>query len=362
MEDINQAKTPYFTISKSKVLDQFEIVKDLVDIVSYSSKTNPVVTSILEKETDTMFSVHTTNELKNIEDTSRVLFLAQAWNEEILKELIFKKNISWFVVDNTSDLDIFLEFVKNNEFKNKLNLMFRLKLKEFSIRTEKYYVFGMNSSFISKKVDEIYADEVLMGKLDKLGLHFHRKSQNLSEWNLQYELEEVFESNFFEKIDVINIGGGLPSVYANTNVNVFEGIYNKIRKFKSWLNSNNIDLMTEPGRFVSAPAGRFVTKIIGIHEDTIIVDGSVYNGDLDALIVPVKLLIEGEVGADKRSEKGIKTYVIKGVTPCSMDIYRYRVYLSEKKVGDEIVFEYAGAYNFASDFCDLEKNKTYVID
>ena len=77
-----------------------------------------------------------------------------------------------------------------------------------------------------------------------------------------------------------------------------------------------------------------------------------YNSDTDAFVVPAKLLVEGEGSG--------QAYVIKGVTPCSMDIFRYRVYLSEVK--DEIVFLNAGAYNFSTDFCDLEKLETEVVN
>ena len=80
-----------------------------------------------------------------------------------------------------------------------------------------------------------------------------------------------------------------------------------------------------------------------------------YNGDLDALVVPVKLLVKGEL------EKGTN-YIIKGVTPCSMDIFRYKCYLDEKRIGDDLVFINAGAYNFASDFCDQEKLETEVVE
>ena len=64
----------------------------------------------------------------------------------------------------------------------------------------------------------------------------------------------------------------------------------------------------------------------------------------------------------QNNKKEGKNYIIKGVTPCSMDLFRYRVYLDNPKVGDKMVFINAGAYNFASDFCDLEKLDCEIID
>ena len=81
------------------------------------------------------------------------------------------------------------------------------------------------------------------------------------------------------------------------------------------------------------------------------------NSDMDAIIVPVKLLIQGELDKSKG-----KPFVVKGITPCSVDLFRYRVYLDNPKVGDELVFLNAGAYNFSSDFCDLEKVETDIIN
>ena len=43
-----------------------------------------------------------------------------------------------------------------------------------------------------------------------------------------------------------------------------------------------------------------------------------------------------------------------------MDLFRYRVYLNEPRVGDSLVFLNATAYNFCSDFCDLEEIETEV--
>ena len=83
---------PRFIVSKSKVVEQYDKVKSHADIVSYSSKTNQDITPILEKETDSMFSVHFTNELKHVTDKSRVIFLAQAWDNDQIHDISVKVN------------------------------------------------------------------------------------------------------------------------------------------------------------------------------------------------------------------------------------------------------------------------------
>ncbi len=334
---------PKFILDKNIVLEKYNEIEEICDLVSYSSKTNSLVTNILEEKSNCMFSVHLVNELKNIKDKSRVIFLAQGWNEDEIKDLI-SKGIDYFAVDNERDLDILLKFLENYE--EKVNLLLRLKLKEHSLRTEKYFVFGMSSKVINSRVKELRENS----KIDKLGVHFHRKTQNMSEWNLKEEISLVLDEECLKSLDYMNIGGGLPSVYANTNVKVVEGIKKKLKDFRDWLNSYEIKMIIEPGRYIAAPAVKLVTKVLRVYENNIIVDASVYNSDMDALIVPVKLLVEGEL---KKGEG--EAYVIKGVTPCSMDLFRYRVYLKNVKEEDEIVFLNAGAYNFSTEFCDLEK-------
>ncbi len=337
---------PVFLLSEKKVLEQFNKMKKVSDIVSYSSKTNPEVTKILEKKTNCLFSIHLENELINVKNKKRVVFLAPSWNQKQIHELI-KQKISFFVIDNEPDLLELLEYLKNHE--TKINLLLRMKLKELTIRTEKYFVFGMNSDSINEWIPKLKQNP----KIEKIGVHFHRKTQNMSEWNLKFELENMLTKKSFELIDLINIGGGLPSIYANTNEKVINSILKKIIKFKKWVNSKKIKLIIEPGRFISAPAIKLKTTIIGLYENNIIVNASVYNSDLDALIVPVKLLIEGEL----KKGKG-KPFIVKGITPCSMDLFRYRVYLKKPKIGDNLIFLNAGAYNFTTDFCNLEKIKT----
>ncbi len=343
-----------FILSKSRVLEQYNQVKSISDRVSYSSKTNPEVSKVLEEETDCLFSVHSERELKNLSDYGRVIYLAQGWSEEVVERLL-KKGIKRFVVDNKPDLEVFKRVLREEqkEVSEEITLGLRLKLKEHSLETERYFVFGFSSEDLNREVSELNREFENL----RVGVHFHRKTQNLSEWSLKREVDRAVSKETLEVIEFINTGGGLPAEYANTNKKVIDNVVDRIEKFKEWVHKEELDMIIEPGRFIAAPSVKLKTEILRIYNNNVIVDASVYNSDMDALIVPVKLLVEGEVG----KEEG-EPYVVKGKTPCSRDLFRYRVYLKDPEEGDELVFLNAGAYNFCTDFCSLEKIPTKVVE
>ena len=223
-----------------------------------------------------------------------------------------------------------------------------MRLREHTIHTGKYFVFGMYSYQINKLIPELRKNI----NINKLGIHFHRKTQNISEWNLVYELKDSLTPETFQSIDLINIGGGIPVKYKNLHADVGP-IFEDIKKLREWL--KNIKLIIEPGRFIAAPCIKLVTSIKNIYDNNIIIDCSVYNSAIDTFATHHRLEVGGEL------ESG-KAYVIKGQTPCSMDIFRYSVFLINPKVGDGLVFLNAGAYNFSSDFCDLKKIPTEIVD
>ena len=53
-------------------------------------------------------------------------------------------------------------------------------------------------------------------------------------------------------------------------------------------------------------------------------------------------------------------YLIKGNSPTRDDIFRYKVNLEEKQVGDKIIFLNAGAYNYTTDFFGYKKLETVI--
>ena len=339
-----------FILSKKKLMDQYNIIKNLCDIVSYSAKTNYEVAQVLEDLTDCMFSMHTGESLSKVKDKNRIWFFAQAWNFLELKEL-FALGIRNFVVDNENDLNTLIDFIKDKDIK--INLLLRMRLKENTIHTGKYFVFGMFSYQISKLIPELRKNK----NIEKLGIHFHRKTQNVSEWNLKFELENVLTDETLNDIDLLNIGGGIPIKYKNFRADVLNSIYKEIKGLREFLDKYNIKLIIEPGRFISGPCIKLLASIKNIYNNNIIVNCSVYNSAIDIFATHYRLEIENEL-EDGEGE----AYTIKGQTPCSMDIFRYKVYLNKPKISDKIVFLNAGAYNFSSDFCNLNKLKTKIVD
>ena len=337
-----------FVLSKSKVIEQYNKIKQITDIVSYSVKTNPVVAKVLEENTDSFFTMHFISSLNHIKDKKRVWFFAQAWSNKEL-DTLFEKNVENFVVDNENDLRILLDYISKNN--KKINLLLRMRLKENTIRTGKHYVYGLYSSQVNKLIPELRKNK----NINKLGIHFHRKTQNISEWSLKYELSESIPEEIIKQIDIVNIGGGIPVGYRNYNENLEPIIFGKIKELKEWLHNYNIKIIAEPGRFIAGPSIKLETEIVNIYNNNIVINCSVFNSAMDTFVADIRLLVQGEL-------KNGTPYVIKGCTPDSMDIFRYRVYLDNPKIGDKIIFLNAGAYTYSTDFCNLNKLETVIVD
>ncbi|MDP3918598.1 MAG: decarboxylase [Nanoarchaeota archaeon] len=334
-----------FVLSKQKLMEQYDLIRRECDIVSYSLKTNPLVGELLSS-TDCWFSVHSIEGLKRVEDKSRCLFFSQAWNSEKIGELL-SLGVRRFAVDNKNDLDVLVKTLESRQ--EKVLIFLRMRLKERTVHTGKHFVFGL----FAQEVNEI-VKELKNNKNVELGIHFHRKTQNIHEWSMQYELKDSLTEETLNSIKYMNIGGGMPVKYKNSRDRL-EHVFNEIRKLKEWLKEYNVQIITEPGRFLAAPCIELHAEIINVYKNNIVINCSVYNAAMDTFIANVRLEVEGEL------EKG-EAYTIKGCTPDSVDIFRYRVFLNNPKVGDVLIFKNAGAYNFHSDFCFLEKIKNEIIN
>jgi ornithine decarboxylase len=339
-----------FILSRKKALESYDELSKLSDIVSYSYKTNPDVGKLLEKETSCLFSVHSLEDGNSLKDAGRIIYFAQAWDDDELA-ILFKKGIRRFVVDNDADLEELLGF--NKKHKEDIILFLRMKLKENTVQTGKHFVYGFSSSKVNSVIKSLSAE-----KNFTLGIHFHRKTQNVSEWNLLEELQETIDKEIWSSIRYVNIGGGLPAEYKNFPKSVLKGIFSQIKSLRAWLNARKIEMIIEPGRYIAANSVCLEASIKSIYDRNIIIDCSVYNAAMDTFVANIRLMVKGELEEGSEGE----AYTIKGCTPDSMDIFRYKVFIKKPKVGDKIVFLNAGAYTYSTDFCSLPKLQTVIVD
>ena len=338
-----------FVLSKSKLSEQVKVLEDLGLKVSYSYKTNRQVGDILQIETPSVdFSIHSDQEIEMIKDKSKISFFTQAESVDELKSIL-KTGIKTFVVDNEIDLERILEASK--ELGVKINLSLRMKFQEHRIGSGKYFVYGMSARKVNEIILEIKDNELI----DKIGVHIHRKSQNTSEWEIQEEVEDSLDKITLERINSVNIGGGLPAVYRSSTVDVFPYIFKKLVVAREFLEEHDIEMIIEPGRFIAAPCIELNVEIIQIQENNLIVNMTMYNGAIDCILTGTKMLVKQELSDDDACKD---FYLIKGNSPTSDDIFRYKVKLDNPKVGDTLTFLNAGAYNYTTDFFGYKKLET----
>ncbi len=343
---------PHFTLSKSKLQSQLKILTDLDLKVSYSYKTNRQIGDILQETSpDTHFSIHAHEEIPMIKDKSKISFFTQAESVEDLQNII-QQGITDFVIDNELDLQNILEAAEDS--KTKISISLRMKFQEHRIGTGKYFVYGMHANRVNELISELKENQ----NIKELGIHIHRKSQNTSEWEITDEVKDSITEETLKTITTLNLGGGLPVQYKSYTSSTLPYILKKLEDVKKFLDTHNIQTIIEPGRFIAAPPCKLHTNIIQIQNHNIVLNTTIYNCAVDTTLTETKMLIEQEIPEDEEGSY----YLLKGNSPTRDDIFRYKVKLQNPKVGDEITFINAGAYNYTTDFFGYKKLETKIIE
>lgn len=340
--------TPVFEISAQGVVDQYEYTQELVDHVYFSAKTNYDVVSILQDRTDAGFSIHFEHALEHTRRDDTVIFHANSVTPDQLSRLR-SDGIDTFVVDNPADLNI-LESWLNGDV-GPVTVLLRLQRRENTVETGKHYAYGLSSTVVNNAVPRLADQEAVRN----IGVHVHRKTQNVAEWRLRDELDDVLDDETKHAIDVVNAGGGIPVQYHNYQRDVKPAIEQRFKELREWTDTIQADLIIEPGRIISGPPGRLKTTITNVYDDTVVIDASVYNAAMDTFVTNTRLPIMEE------TESG-DPYTVKGCTPDSLDILRYKARLNNPERGDTLTFDNATAYNYSSDFCDLPEPRTNIIE
>jgi len=245
-----------------------------------------------------------------------------------------------FVVDNIWELEKFVNY------RHRVGLLVRVSFPNPNTPIDLSRKFGCREDEVS----------ILVQKAQSLGLHikglsFHAGSQCPDSDNHVHAIEQCTEiindlyKNHGKLLSVLDIGGGFPVEYTQPVMDI-ESFCNPIRKALLQL-PDHIQIIAEPGRYLSASAMKSVSRIMGkakrgeacwyYLDDGIY--GS-YSGQLfDHATYP--LTIFSDIAEREQA-------VLAGPTCDSIDVIAEQISMPPLFMGDIVVGHQMGAYTSAT--------------
>jgi len=311
--------------------------------VLYAVKTNPnekVLKNIISNGIN-HFDVASINEIKLIKKLkidAKLYFMHTVKSRESISEAYFNLGIKDFALDSKDELQKILEVT--NQAKD-LNLYVRIAISNEHAEIDLSRKFGASSS------EALGLVRLCREHAKKLGISFHVGSQCMHKISFSKAIAEV--GNIIKKTkitpDVINVGGGFPSVYPDLNPeplnNYIEEIKLAIEKLKL---PNMPELICEPGRAIVAESGSAIVKVILRKKQKLYINDGTYGALFDAgvpnFIFPNKMISNGRVKSKK-----LTAFSFFGPTCDSLDYMKGPFLLPNNiKEGDYIELGQLGAY------------------
>ncbi|PIZ55214.1 hypothetical protein COY28_02040, partial [Candidatus Woesearchaeota archaeon CG_4_10_14_0_2_um_filter_57_5] len=311
--------------------------------VHYSVKANPELVGALA-ETNVCFMVTDERQLDRVLSVAaadKVTMLAQAYTRDMIVAAA-SRGVTRFIADSASQASLLAEVAPQ------ATILCRMS----STVGGTYRSHASLGMPLKECVDALRS---LHSKDVKVGLHCHSFSQNnnLPKWreHFGFVLSAMAAVRAAKvSLAVIDTGGGYPVSYdeqALSLESIFRGSQDIIKQLVD--ESAGAEIAFEPGRFIAAPAGIVLMRVIATKPGVATVDFSCYSGCMDAILVrqylPVlKVLADGAVAPF--ADEGV---VLRGKLPDSLDILHPSARVAAKE-GDLLLMGNAGAYAFSTDF------------
>jgi len=181
----------------------------------------------------------------------------------------------------------------------------------------------------------------------KLGISFHVGSQCMHKISYSKGIAEI--GNIIKKTkiipDVINVGGGFPSIYPDLNPEPLINYIEEIKKSLTNLKLSNLpEVICEPGRAIVAESGSTIVKVLLRKKQNLYINDGTYGTLFDAgvpnFILPNKMLSSGRIQSKK-----LTSFSFFGPTCDSLDYMKGPFLLPNNiKEGDYIELGQLGAY------------------
>tara|TARA_Y100000591_G_C21840889_1_gene705559 strand:- start:1674 stop:2852 length:1179 start_codon:yes stop_codon:yes gene_type:complete len=362
--DTLKPEDPVYCIRPNSIKKSVDYFKEnFPGKVLYAVKTNPqekVIKLIINNGIEN-FDVASLNEIKlirKIDSKVKIYFMHTVKSKESINEAYFKYRVKDFALDSKDELLKILEATNNAK---DLNLYVRVAVSNEHAEID-----------LSRKFGALPSEALGLLRLckehgKKVGLSFHVGSQCMHKISFSKGIKEI--GNIIKKTkivpDVINVGGGFPSIYPDLIPEPLDNYMSEIKKGLDDLKLNkNVEVFCEPGRALVAESGSTIVKILLKKKQKLYINDGTYGSLFDAgvpnFILPSKMIKNGRVISKK-----FTAFNFYGPTCDSLDYMKGPFLLPNNiKEGDYIELGQLGAYGttFRTKFNGFYSNEIYQVD
>ena len=335
---------PVYCIRPNSIKKSVEFFKNkFPGKVLYAVKTNPdeKVLKIINDSGIQNFDVASINEVKlvrKINTKAKVYFMHTVKSRESIKEAYTKYNVKDFALDTKDELLKILDETNNAK---DLNLYVRVSISNEHAEIDLSRKFGATSS------EALGLLRLCKAHAKRVGLSFHVGSQCMHKISFAKGINEIGKIIKKTKIvpDVINVGGGFPSIYPDLIPEPLENYMDVIKQsLKSLKLEKTTEIFCEPGRSIVAEAGSTLVKVLLRKKNKLYINDGTYGSLFDAgvpnFVLPAKMVSNGRMVSKKKT-----AFNFYGPTCDSLDYMKGPFLLPNNiKEGDYIELGQLGAY------------------
>ena len=314
--------------------------------VLYAVKTNPnkeVLKHIINNGISN-FDAASVNEIKlikSLDSKAHIYFMHTVKNRNDITEAYFNLGIRDFALDTKDEL---IKILAATNYAKDLTLYVRIAISNEHAEIDLSRKFGAHAS------EALGLVRLCKEHANKVGISFHVGSQCMHKISFAKGIKEIGSIIKKTKIipDIINVGGGFPSIYPDLNPEPLENYIDEIKNSISNLNlPTTPELICEPGRAIVAESGSTIVKVNLRKKNKLYINDGTYGTLFDAgvpnLILPSRMILNGRIQSKK-----LTAFSFYGPTCDGMDFMKGPFLLPNNiKEGDYIELGQLGAYGLS---------------
>ena len=311
--------------------------------ILYAVKTNPhplVLKTIVESGINDfdIASIKEVEAIRSVSPDAKCSYMHTVKSKESINEAYFKYNIKTFSIDTKDEL---IKILNSTNQAKDLELFVRVAVSNEHAEIDLSKKFGAQTS------EAVGLYRLTKQYAKKIGLSFHVGSQCMHPISYSKGINEIKYIIKKTKIvpDVINIGGGFPTIYPDLVPQSLDSYFEEIKISLNKLKlEKKPEIICEPGRAIVAESGSTIVRVNLRKKQKLYINDGTYGTLFDAgvpnIVYPSRIITSGRIISKK-----LTSFDFYGPTCDSMDYMKGPFILPNNiKENDYIELGQLGAY------------------